>query len=83
MFDLTHAANTAAERLAASADKSNLKFYQITRDVVRGQGITNPSSLDARTRELRAELRRRSALKRKAEVETKRQAKQFAARIAS
>jgi hypothetical protein len=78
MYSLSTAADLAAKRLEESEDKSKLAFYRITEQAVRGCGITNPSILHARVKDVRAELRRRSAQKRRAIAATKQIMKRMA-----
>lgn len=77
-FKLSEAADKAAKKLEESKDKSRLTFFRITEQVVRGAGVTNPSHLAARARDVRNELRRRSAAKRRAEAVAKQLAKKLA-----
>lgn len=78
MFDLSAAADTAAERLKASSDKSQLSFFRITEAVVRGTGVSNYNDVNRLVKELRSELRRRSAVKRRADAAAKRAAQKAA-----
>ncbi|MSR70841.1 hypothetical protein EXS62_02265 [Candidatus Kaiserbacteria bacterium] len=66
MANIQQLADTAAKHLCASTDKSDLRFFTVTTQVVRGSGISNASDLSRIASQVRSELRQRSARHRRA-----------------
>ena len=61
MADIQLLTNEAASRWRKSTDRSNDAFFRITKGVVTGSGITNPSDVERITKQIRIKLRERSA----------------------
>lgn len=61
MANIQDLATKAAARLHSSSDKSDLRFFNISREVVIGSGISNKNDVTRIARQVGDELRRRSA----------------------
>lgn len=72
MANIQDLATKAAARLHSSSDKSDLRFFNISREVVIGSGISDKHDVKRISREVGDELRRRSAIARASHSKTHR-----------
>jgi len=62
MIDINALASKAAAQWRTLPDRSLLRFYNITKQVAKGTGVTNSTNLTRITREVRQVARRSFAM---------------------